>query len=93
MADKTDHIEALMKQSLIGDQRAYADLFSGQRPDLMVKLHEPWFVIEILALVCIFISTSVSAALLSFPDMYQKPKLASSPVIMFAIFVWVMFLA
>lgn len=68
-------------------------MFSGLRPDLMSKLHEPWFVAEIAALVCIFIATSLSAALLSFPDIHQLRRVAFAPVITFALFVAVMFLA
>ncbi|MFI4939646.1 MAG: DUF1109 domain-containing protein [Burkholderiales bacterium] len=68
-------------------------LFSGLRPDLMVKLHQPLFVAEIVTLTGIFISTSISAALLSFPDMHQMRQLATAPVIAFALFVLVMLLA
>lgn len=65
----------------------------GLRPDLMLKLHEPWFVAEIAALIAIFIATSLSAALLSFPDMHQMRRLAFAPVIAFALFVLVIFFA
>src|ERR1019366_3811441 len=41
-------------------------MLSGLRPDLMLKLHEPWYAAEIAALVGIFVATSISAALLSF---------------------------
>ncbi len=68
-------------------------MFSGLRPDLMAKLHEPWFVAEIAALACIFIATSLSAALLSFPDMHQMRRAVFAPVATFALFVLVMFLA
>jgi hypothetical protein len=68
-------------------------MLSGLRPDLMLKLHEPWYAAEIAALVGIFVATSISAALLSFPDMHQMRRAAFAPVIMFALFVLVMFLA
>ena len=68
-------------------------LISGLRPDLMIKLHEPWFIAEIAALVGIFIATSLSAALLSFPDLHQMRRAAFAPVIMFALFALVMFFA
>jgi hypothetical protein len=68
-------------------------LFSGLRPDLMLKLHEPWFVAEIVALFGIFFTTSLSAALLSFPDMHQIRRVAFAPVITFAIFMLVIFFA
>ncbi|CAH1904640.1 MAG: hypothetical protein DID90_2727552547 [Candidatus Nitrotoga sp. LAW] len=68
-------------------------VLSGLRPDLMLKLHQPWFVAEIAVLAGIFIATSVSAALLAFPDLHQMRRLAFTPVVMFALFVLVMFLA
>jgi hypothetical protein len=68
-------------------------LLSGLRPDLMSKLHEPWFVAEIAALMGIFVATSLGAALLSFPDIHQKRWLAFAPVIAFSLFVWVLFFA
>jgi hypothetical protein len=68
-------------------------MFSGLRPDLVIKLHEPWFVAEIAALVYIFVATSLSASLLSFPDIHQLRRVAFAPVITFALFVAVMFLA
>lgn len=66
---------------------------SGLRPDLMEKFHEPWFVAEIAALICIFAATSLSAALLSFPDIHQMRRLAFAPILAFTLFVLVIFLA
>ena len=66
---------------------------SGLRPDLMSKLHEPLFVAEIAMLAAIFVSTSVSAALLAFPDMHQKRGAAFAPVAMFALFLLVILFA
>ena len=68
-------------------------VLSGLRPDVLLKLHQPLFAAEIAALVGIFISTSVSAALLAFPDMHQKRGLAFAPAVMFALFLLVIFLA
>lgn len=68
-------------------------IFSGLRPDLMLKLHEPWFVAEVTILTGIFIATALSAALLSFPDMHQMHKPAFSPAVMFVLFVLIMFLS
>jgi hypothetical protein len=68
-------------------------LFSGLRPDMAAKFHEPWFVAEIVALVCIFVATSLSASLLSFPDIHQLRRVAFAPVITFALFVLVILLA
>ncbi|BAN36397.1 hypothetical protein SCD_n02596 [Sulfuricella denitrificans skB26] len=64
---------------------------SGLRPDLMQKLDEPWFVAELASLVLIFIATSLSAAVLVFPDLHQMRKAAWAPVGLFAIFVIVLF--
>jgi hypothetical protein len=66
---------------------------SGVRPDLANKLHQPWFAAELAALSGIFIATSLSASLLSFPDMHQLRRLAFAPVVTFAVFVAVMFFA
>lgn len=67
--------------------------FSGLRPDLAAKFHEPWFAAEIAALAGMFIATSLGASLLSFPDIHQLRRVAYAPVVTFAIFVAVMFLA
>lgn len=68
-------------------------MLSGLRPNLMLKFHEPWFAAEIAALVGIFISTPLSAALLSFPDLHQMRRVALAPALMFTLFVLVMFFA
>ena len=67
--------------------------FSGFRPDLASKLHDAWFVAEIAALAGIFVATSLSASLLSFPDIHQMRRIAFAPVITFALFVLVMLFA
>lgn len=66
---------------------------SGPRPDLMAKFHQFWFDAEIVALLLIFVTTSLSAALLAFPDLHQKKGAALAPGVAFALFVVVMFLA
>lgn len=66
---------------------------SGLRPDLLERFHNTWFVAEIVVLLGIFIVTSISAALLAFPDLYQKRNLAWAPVWMFALFLLTLFLA
>lgn len=68
-------------------------LISGTRHELFAKLHDFWFAAEIAALAGIFISTSLSAALLSYPDLHQKRRIAYAPVSMFVLFVLVMFFA
>ncbi len=72
---------------------AVALAVSGVRPDLAHALARPLFAAEVVALLLVFIATSLSAALLAFPDMHQKRGLASAPAWMFALFVLVMLLA
>lgn len=67
--------------------------FFGLRPDLLEKFHSAWFVAEIVVLLGILIVTSTSAALLAFPDLYQKRNLALAPAWMFALFLLTLFLA
>lgn len=62
-------------------------LFSGLRPDLLDKLHSPLFLLELVLLLCIVATASLSAALLSFPDMHQKRRMVILPVLMFALLV------
>lgn len=57
------------------------------RPDLVAKFASPFFVLEILSLVAMVATTSLSAALLSFPDLMQKRRLAFAPLLSFAAFV------
>ncbi|HTN93845.1 MAG TPA: DUF1109 domain-containing protein [Gallionella sp.] len=70
---------------------AVALMISGIRPDLMARLHDAWFAAEIVSLVAIFIATSLSAALLSFPDLHQMRRFALVPGIMFILFALVMY--
>jgi len=64
---------------------------SGVRSDVMQKFYEPWFDIELGCLLMIFLATTVSAAVLAFPDLYQKKILALSPLGFFLLFVVVLF--
>lgn len=66
---------------------------SGLRPDLMTQLQSPLFVIELVLLAAIVISTLFSAALLAFPDMHQKRRVAYTPILMMALFILVMALS
>lgn len=66
---------------------------SGLRPDLAQAMHQPWFLAELALLVLLFLATSLSAAVLAFPDLHQMRKAAVAPVGVFALFVIVMFLA
>ncbi len=72
---------------------AVALALSGLRPDLMAKFHDQWFAAEIAALLGIFVATSLSAALLAFPDLHQKRALALAPAWMFALFLLLLFFA
>ncbi len=64
---------------------------SGLRPDLMQKLHEPWFVAEVGSLILLFVATSLSAAVLAFPDLHQMRKSALALIGLFALFIATMF--
>jgi hypothetical protein len=66
---------------------------SGLRPDLMQKFHEPWFAAEVAVLVIIFIATSLSAAVLAFPDLHQMRKAALAPAALFALFTAILYFA
>jgi hypothetical protein len=66
---------------------------SGLRPDLTQKLDEPWFVAEMVSLALIFIATSLSAAVLAFPDLHQMRKAALAPAGLFALFAAILFFA
>jgi hypothetical protein len=66
---------------------------AGPRPDLMEKFHSPWFAAELAMLFGIFFITSLSAAVLAFPDLHQKRMLAYAPAIPFLLFIAIMFLA
>lgn len=65
-------------------------LFYGFRPDMVEKLHQPLFIAEILALLGILATTSLSAALLSFPDLHQMRRMAFAPLITFMLLVMVL---
>ncbi len=68
-------------------------VFSGLRPDLMLKLHAPLFLAEIGILVGIVATGSLSAALLAFPDIHQKRLLAYTPILMLLAFAGLIFLS
>ena len=84
---------SLQWMSVAGIYLGISLVVSGLRPDLMLKLHEPLFVAEIATLVSIFIATSLSAALLSFPDLHQMRRIAYAPAAMFALFALTLFFA
>jgi hypothetical protein len=66
-------------------------ILAGLRPGLTQSFTQPWFIAEIAALLLIFIATTLSAALLAFPDLHQKRILAVAPAGMFGLF-WLVIL-
>lgn len=66
---------------------------SGIRPDMEHAFAQPLYIAEIVALLLIFIATSISAALLAFPDLHQKRGLVFAPAWMFVLFLLVPLLA
>lgn len=74
---------------------ALAFALSGLRPDIMLKLHQPWFVAEIVTLALIIASTSLSAALLAYPDLHQMRRTAFTPayalgaLVLILIYSWI----
>lgn len=65
-------------------------LLSGFRADIVQSLRHPWFDMELLALLTVFVSAMLSAAVLAFPDLHQKRKLAWTPAVSFLLFTAVM---
>ncbi|MCC8997778.1 MAG: DUF1109 domain-containing protein [Nitrosomonas sp.] len=63
----------------------------GLRSDIMQAIENPWFVIELLVLFCVFVATSVSTSLLAFPDLHQKRIIAFAPILMFILFLIIIF--
>ncbi len=66
---------------------------SGVRPDWRQAFTQPWFVAEVATLLVLFIATSLSAALLSFPDLHQKRTLAFAPLWILGLFLVLMLLS
>lgn len=60
------------------------------RADLVAQMQSPVFVLELALLLCMVISSTVSAAMLSFPDMHQKPEIARLPLVFFGLFAALM---
>ena len=63
---------------------------SGVRPDWRQAFGHPWFVAEVVTLLMLFIATSLSAALLSFPDLHQKRAMVFFPLWLFGLFLVVL---
>lgn len=65
-------------------------IFFRLRPDLLLKFQSPLFLAEIVLLVGIVMTASMSAALLAFPDMHQKRWLAVTPIFVGLLFILTM---
>lgn len=86
----------LLSLKLIGAAILYLAVslaVSGLRSDWNLAVNRPWFVAEIVTLLLIFFAASLSTALLSFPDLYQRRGLAFAPLWMFALFLVVILFA
>ncbi len=68
-------------------------LVLGVRPDIAAKMHTSLFAGEMGLLSVVLISSSLSAALLAYPDIYQKKGLLRLPLVSFALFIGLMILA
>ncbi len=68
-------------------------LVFGVRPGLSAQFHRIGFDAEIAALITLIISTSLSAALLVFPDLHQIRRLAYTPLAAFALLIAALFVA
>ncbi len=61
-------------------------LLTGFRTDIAQSLRNPWFNMELLTLLLVFVSATLGAAVLAFPDLYQKRALAWAPLVAFLLF-------
>lgn len=68
-------------------------LVKGVRNELVVAFQHPWFAIEVALLLAVLVATSVSAALLSFPDVFQMRRVAWLPMALFGVFALALFRA
>jgi len=68
-------------------------IFMGVRPDCVHKLQSPLFTAELAALGGVIFTSMLSAALLAFPDIYQKKRAAFLPIPMFLLFMFILILA
>lgn len=59
------------------------------RDDILLQLAEPLFALEVAALVVMVIACALSAAILSFPDLYQAKRIAYLPIAAFILFAGV----
>lgn len=59
------------------------------RDDILLQLAQPLFALEIGALVAMIVACALSAALLSYPDLYQSKRIAYLPIAAFLLFAGV----
>ncbi|TRZ56817.1 MAG: DUF1109 domain-containing protein [Rhodocyclaceae bacterium] len=86
----------LLSMKLVGAAAVYLVVslaVSGLRQDWAQAIGRPWFVAELVTLGMVFLTASLSASLLSFPDLHQKRGQAFLPLWMFGLFLGVVFLA
>lgn len=58
-------------------------LFLGIRTDLLVQFTRPYFVVEVVLLAFLLITSIIAAVLSMYPDSYQKPSFLKLPYIFF----------
>lgn len=63
------------------------------RTDWRTSFADPWFIAEIVALLALFIVSALSTAVLAFPDLHQKRRLAFAPTVPTALLLAVILLA
>ena len=68
-------------------------VYSGLRADLLLKLNTPLYLAEIFALAGIVAAGCLSTALLAYPDLHQKRKLAYAPILVLAAFITLILLS
>ncbi|MDD4912463.1 MAG: DUF1109 domain-containing protein [Sideroxydans sp.] len=68
-------------------------MFKGVRNELAVAFQHPWFAVEVALLLALLVTTTVSAALLSYPDLFQMRRVAWVPLAIFGVFAFALFMA
>ena len=62
-------------------------LFLGIRPDIAVRITDPFFVLELLILFALLITSTTASVVAMAPDAYQKSKLLGLPYLLLAVLV------
>jgi hypothetical protein len=66
---------------------------TGLRADWRTSFADPWFIAEIAALLALFIVSALGTAVLAFPDLHQKRRLAFAPAVPAALLLAIILLA